>query len=154
MISVRRLSPTLVRSLFLGALLSGMVRSVQAAEEIPGPVDAVILKVVDGDTVRVSARIWLNQTVETLVRLKGIDTPELKGTCPQEKDLAIQAKALAITSLPEGATVQLTEIEPDKYGGRVVARLLTPQGQDLSQVLIIAGLAHPYDGGRKSPWCP
>lgn len=135
-------------------LVCGGAAVVRAAEEIPGPVDAVVLKVVDGDTVRVSARIWLNQTVETLVRLKGIDTPELKAACPQEKELAAKAKALVIQSLPEGETIQLLEVEPDKYGGRVVARIQTPDGRDLSAVLITAGLAYAYEGGRKTPWCP
>lgn len=136
------------------SVVCGWLAVARAAEEIAGPVDAVVLKVVDGDTVRVSARIWLNQTVETLVRLKGVDTPELRGACPQEKDLAAKAKVLVAETLAEGETVQLLDVEPDKYGGRVVARIQTPDGRDLSAVLIGAGLAYAYDGGRKTPWCP
>lgn len=143
-----------LRRVALAVVLSTGFGAQAVAEEIPGPVDAVVLRVVDGDTIRVLARIWLNQTVETLVRLKGIDTPELKGTCQQEKDLAIKAKDLVAGTLAEGDTIQLLDVEPDKYGGRVVARVQTASGRDLSQTLISSGLAHAYDGGRKTPWCP
>lgn len=151
---VRRFTRSVLSALLPLIGLGGAGLGARAAEEIPGPVDAVVLKVIDGDTVRVSARIWLNQTVETLVRLKGVDTPELKGACPREKELAAQARAVVMQSLPEGETVQLLDVEPDKYGGRVVARLQTPDGKDLSAVLIASGLAYAYHGGRKTPWCP
>ena len=151
---VRRFTRSVLSALLPLIGLGGASPVVRAAEEIPGPVDAVVLKVIDGDTVRVSARIWLNQTVETLVRLKGVDTPELKGACPREKELAAKARAVVMQSLPEGEAVQLLDVEPDKYGGRVVARLQTPDGQDLSAVLIASGLAYAYQGGRKTPWCP
>ncbi len=113
---------------------------------------AVVTKVVDGDTVGVRARIWLGQDVETLVRLRGIDAPELHSRCADERDRARDARDMLARRV-DGQVVQLLDIGADKYGNRVVARLLTGNGQDLSRLLLDAGLAHVYDGGAKTPWC-
>jgi endonuclease YncB( thermonuclease family) len=45
------------------------------------------------------------------------------------------------------------DVQPDKYGNRVRARIVTPAGADLSQSLIQAGLARPYKGEKRQPWC-
>jgi endonuclease YncB( thermonuclease family) len=127
----------------------------QAGEIIPGPIEAVVVRVIDGDTVAVEARTWLDTTVETKVRLAGIDTPEKRprAKCAGEATLADQASALTRQMLPPGAVVRLTQVEQDKYGGRVVARLASPDGRDVGKALIKARLARPYDGGTKSSWC-
>ena len=63
------------------------------AEMLPGPVPAAVIEVIDGDTVRVRARVWLGQDVETAVRIAGIDTPELRGAdCDAERRLAEAAR--------------------------------------------------------------
>ena len=41
----------------------------------------------------------------------------------------------------------------NKYGGRVLAKVETADGQDLSQRLLKAGHARPYEGGKREPWC-
>ncbi|MEZ5921166.1 MAG: hypothetical protein R3C60_07395 [Parvularculaceae bacterium] len=57
-----------------------------AASDLPGPVPARVERVVDGDTVRVAAEIWVDQTVSISVRLKDVDAPELfRPKCPAEK---------------------------------------------------------------------
>ncbi|WP_173980368.1 thermonuclease family protein [Magnetospirillum sp. UT-4] len=73
--------------LMIAALMAGQARS---GDILPGPIPATVQKVVDGDTVHVRARIRLGQDVETMVRLAGIDTPEIRGRggCPEERDLA------------------------------------------------------------------
>ena len=50
-------------------------------------------------------------------------------------------------------TARRYDIRRDKYGGRVVARLETADGRDLSAPLLKAGLGHCYGGGHKAPWC-
>ena len=50
---------------------------------------AEVLHVIDGDSFRVKAGIWLDHLVETNIRLRGIDTPELRGAkCAAEKQQA------------------------------------------------------------------
>lgn len=122
------------------------------ADPIPGPVPAEILRVVDGDTVKVRATIWVDQTVEVSVRLRGIDAPEIyRPKCEAEKALARTAKASVAAVAPAGAQVTITNITRDKYGGRVVATVITQDGETLAERLLAQGQAIP-DGVPK-PWC-
>lgn len=121
-------------------------------EIIPGPVAAVVVGVIDGDTLVVRARIWLGQDVETRIRLDGIDAPELKGKCESERRMAVEARD-RVAQLATGGRVILRNIQYGKYAGRVVARVETPDGRDFSEALLSAGLGRPYDGRRREPWC-
>jgi len=86
------------------------------------------------------------------VRLAGIDTPEMKGQCEQEKQLARQARDVVRSALSQADTIHLRNASRDKYF-RIDARVIA-NGQDLSAVLIEQGLAVPYDGGTKTKdWC-
>lgn len=123
-----------------------------AGEVLPGPVPARVVRVVDGDTVIVRARIWLGQEVEIRVRLRGIDAPEANGRCARERELARRA-ANFVRRRIDGGAVRLTHIEYGKYAGRVVARLLTQDGEDIAAALLAAGLARTYDGRRRASWC-
>ncbi|HEY5597861.1 MAG TPA: nuclease, partial [Kiloniellales bacterium] len=51
------------------------------------------------------------------------------------------------------AHVRLYDISIGKYGGRVVARVVTAGGEDLGHGLLAAGLARPYAGRSRRPWC-
>lgn len=122
-------------------------------DPMPGPVQGRVLRVIDGDTVRVRARIWLGQEVETNVRLRGVDAPETHGKCAEERELSRQATELTERLLSDDQPIALADISYDKYGRRVVARIITAKGQDLSQALLQTGLGHVYGGGHKPPWC-
>ena len=122
-----------------------------ASDGLAGPVLARIERVVDGDTVDVSALIWLGQTLTVRVRILGIDTPELRGACAEERDLAMAAREFLRRRL-EGGEVRLTAISYDKYGGRVLARVSDREG-DIADAMIAAGLARAYDGGARVSWC-
>lgn len=143
-------APLSLAALLLALL--GVPSPTGAREELAGPIPAEIVAVIDGDTVKLRAHIWLGQEVEISVRLAGIDTPELRGDCDAERHLAQQARDyLAI--LLAGATVSLRDIAYDKYGGRVVALLFDAAGRDLGAALVAAGYARPYDGGKRAAWC-
>ena len=130
------------------------VPAARAAEDpLPGPVAALVLRVVDGDTFEVSARIWLGQRVTTLVRIDGVDAPELRARCDAEATLAARATE-ALAELVLNRTVWLTDIRNDKYGGRIVAAARLPTGEDVGAWLVNAGLARVYAGGTRTPWCP
>lgn len=117
-----------------------------------GPFLALVLAVTDGDTFRARVEIWPGIEAVTAVRLRGVDTPEIRGKCQAEKDRAIAARERLRTLLAAGP-VQLSQVEPDKFAGRVDAKV-TANGQDISQVLISEGLARPYAGGTRQGWCP
>ncbi len=125
-----------------------------AAERIEGPVEAELIRVIDGDTVLVSARPWPDHQVKTYVRLRGIDAPELKSRCPAVRHAAVEAQATLTALLQASPIVALTAISGDKYYGRVVATLTLADGSDPAAVLLSAGLADPYRGGKKkTPSC-
>lgn len=126
--------------------------SVRAAEVLPGPVNADVVKVIDGDTLDVLARVWLGQTVHIRVRIDGVDTPELRGRCAGERAQAQEARSWLVRQLA-GRSIALREVRLGKYAGRVVARVELDDGQDLSVMLRRAGLARPYDGRKRTDWC-
>lgn len=86
------------------------------------------------------------------IRLAGIDTPEMKGTCEEEKALARQAQALTQKLMVEAHKIELQEPQRDKYF-RILARVMA-DGQEVAHELVKAGIAGPYDGGKKERWCP
>lgn len=122
-------------------------------DRLPGPIPARVLRVVDGDTVMVRARIWLGQDVETSVRLAGIDTPEKRGKCDAERAAADQAAAFVTGKLGTDEWVTLRDVIADKYGKRVVARMITAKGEDMAALLISNKLAREYSGRTKQGWC-
>lgn len=125
-----------------------------AERTLAGPIAARVTEVLDGDSVRVMAEIWPDQFVATIVRVRGIDTAELRRPrCPAERDLAERARA-AVAQLIADRPVRLYQVETGKFGGRVLARLETEDGVDLASHLLERGLARDYQGGRRQSWCP
>ncbi len=156
----------LVVSVSLAWLLVLGAAPASGAEDIlTGPVPATVEEVIDGDTLRVRARIWLGQDLAIYVRLAGVDAPETRGACARERELAQRAQDFVASRLTAGRdpdrdpggneepSVQLREVRYGKYARRVVARVETEAGLDLSAALLAAGLAQPYDGGRRPVWC-
>ncbi|KAA5803707.1 nuclease [Alkalicaulis satelles] len=128
------------------------------AQALPGPVPAEVLHIVDGDTVGVRAHTWPGQYVEIRVRLRGVDAPEIRRVaCEAERVKGHEATGFTRDwlSAPDGegfAPVMLTEIGPDSFWGRVVARIVREaDGADLSEDLMAAGLAVPFR--QTGPWC-
>ncbi len=121
-------------------------------EVLAGPVRAEVLKVLDGDTLVVRARIWVGQDLEIKVRITGIDAPEMRGRCEGEKQLARRARDFVRAAVASGR-LRLYQIQYEKYAGRVLARVETEAGRDIGRDLLAAGLARPYDGGKRAGWC-
>lgn len=142
----------------LAVLLAFWAAPGAAAEDVlAGPVPALVESVIDGDTLKVRALIWLGQEVTVHVRLASVDAPELRGACDRERALAERARAFLANRLAsvgdDGPSVRLREVRYGKYAGRVVARVETAAGLDLGAALLAAGLAQPYNGGRRLAWC-
>lgn len=114
---------------------------------------AEVLHVIDGDSFRVKAGIWLDHLVETNIRLRGIDTPELRGAkCAAEKRQGNAAKAHLKKLTAEG--VILHRVEYDKYGGRVLADVYTADFRNIGFMMVDGGFARFYDGrGPRRSWC-
>ncbi len=144
------------RMRYLIAALLALPGVAMAADTLPGPIQAEVIRIIDGDTIEVRAKIWLDQYIETGVRLAGLDAPELRGKCEREKALARKAKARVEQLVKPGSRVRLTKIREGKYAGRVVAVVSFQYlyGQEaLATVLIDEGLARRYKGRRRQGWC-
>lgn len=112
-----------------------------------------VTSIYDGDTFRVTIAHWPPIVGNRIsVRVKGIDAPELKGKCEQEKQLARKAKQATVAMLRAGRKIELRNLQRDKYF-RLLADVYV-DGQSLAQMLLKSGLARPYNGDTKGSWCP
>ncbi len=119
-ISGRRLN--VKRHLTIDLIVALVPGAAPAAEIIPGPINARVVSVYDGDTMTVDAEPWPGLVARTKVRVAGVDTPEIRGMCQAEKELAIRARDFVRSTV--GATVRL---------GR------TPAREPIGRTLILAG---------------
>ena len=113
---------------------------------------AEVIRVLDGDTFEARVRIWPGMDVTTRVRLRGIDAPEMRARCEDERAKALAARDALTRILAEG-TVGISRIGQDKYGGRVDADVSTLRTPDVSTALLERGLARRYSSGRRADWC-
>ena len=113
---------------------------------------ATFISCYDGDTCKMRVEVWPDITVETNVRLRGIDAPEIASKCATERVLARAARDDLSALLANAVMITLTNVEADKYGGRVLADVRS-DGIQVGVLLIEAGLARPYAGGSRLSWC-
>ncbi len=135
---------------FLSILLLFIPVSSFAGEIVRGSIPADVVSVYDGDTITVNAHPWPGLTIRTAVRLRGIDTPEIRGKCAAEITAALAARDRLAELMVGG--IHLENISFDKYGGRVDADVITAQG-NAAQILIKTRLGREYGGGKRGGWC-
>ena len=117
------------------------------------PISARAMRVIDGDSIVISAHLWLNLYQETVLRLAHVDAPELRGKCPAEKAKAEEALRFVKQWLEGSDTLTIHDIQQDKFGGRVVGRITNERNEDLGQLLLASQLARPYKGEKRRSWC-
>ncbi len=113
---------------------------------------AEVVRIIDGDTFQARVLVWPGLSVDTKVRLRGIDAPELHARCTDEYAKAQAARAALETMLAAGG-VTISRVGIDKYGGRVDAAVATRDTADVSAALLNGGWVRSYDGGRRGSWC-
>ena len=92
-------------TLFLGVL------SVQAAPEYGTVIVSRVISVYDGDTFRVDIDSLPPIVGKNIpIRLNGVDTPEIRGKCGHEKDLAIKARDFVRNKLANAKEIKLTKL--------------------------------------------
>jgi endonuclease YncB( thermonuclease family) len=133
-----------------------------------GPYKATVVDIHDGDTIDVSIVLVANRTRHKIddadlgfnvhavsgigtvlerqsVRLLGCNAPELA------TDAGKAALAYLETQLHVGDVVTLVSHGWDKYGGRIDGQITLADGRDLTQAMIAAGQAAPWDGQGPKP---
>ena len=145
----KKTTPILFALLAYACLATGEETQAQLATS------ATVTGAYDGDTLYVTADVWPNMLWAGSVRVLGVDTPEIQGRCVQESTLAIEAREY-VRDLLTDKNVLLTNVENDKYGGRVLAHVFVQaegSQQNLAVLLIERGLGRDYDGGTRQSWC-
>lgn len=106
----------------------------------------------DGDTCYVLAPSLPESLQKMSIRILGIDTPEIKGKCDEEKELALEGREVANNLFRNAEKIEFRGYKWDKYGGRILTEVYLDD-QNYAELLMMAGLARPYDGGTKTSWC-
>ena len=121
-----------------------------------GPVDenkafenVSVASIYDGDTFKINLNCSMAVYCEKVpVRVRGVDTPEIKGQTEREKKLAQQAKEFTKEFLAQ-RPINLSNCGRDKYF-RLLCDVTNGQGKDLAKELIKRDLGYSYQGGTKS----
>jgi len=140
----------------LFVLLALISATAFAQKQKPGVVyDAVITRVIDGDTVAFQAPFLPDPLKKELsIRVFGVDTPEKghRAQCPQEDQRGQAATAFTKQIIAQSTQRQILLMDWDKYGGRVLGDVIL-NGQSLRNLLIQQGFAREYYGEAKTSWC-
>ena len=112
-----------------------------------------VTSIYDGDTFRANIKEYPDVIGYRIgIRVNGIDTPEMRAKCVEEKTLAKRAKQFTVEKLREAKKIELRNMKRGKYF-RIVADVYV-DGNNLGAMLIENKLAVVYDGGRKAKdWC-
>jgi len=106
----------------------------------------------DGDTITVNIKnVHPLIGDEINIRVRGIDTPEIRGKCQYEKDLAYEAKYFVRDILLFAKKIDLMNVERGKYF-RIVSDVYI-DGKDIKDFLLDTGYIVMYNGGSKVNWC-
>lgn len=111
-----------------------------------------VIKVYDGDTITIASALPYDSSLvyRFSVRLRGIDTPEIKGKTDNEKIVAKQSRD-ALFALIGGKVVTLRNVGNEKYG-RVLADVYIDD-LHINKWMLDNGHAVSYLGGTKvSVW--
>jgi len=110
-----------------------------------------ITSIYDGDTFRANIKGYPAIVGEHMsIRINGIDTPELRGKCDKEKQLARKAKQFTVEHLRSAKSITLKNIKRGKYF-RLIADVYI-DGVSLGEQLIKQGHAVKYIGKTKKQW--
>ena len=144
--------PYKIGPIICGMLILALAFAAQAAA-FEQRVPARVKNVIDGDTVKVEARLWPGIIAQINVRVRGVDTPEIRraqcGEYERQRGRAARDFVRGII----GKNVWLINVTHGKFGRRVVASVWLSDGRDLATLLIATGHGRPYRGGRRSKWC-
>ena len=137
-----------VLALIAAAVLGGRDGLGYLGAQVSGDTACRVTSVVDGDTVRV----YCPGRGFDSARLTGYDTPEIYSPrCPGELWSGLVATWALRGRISSAEEVRIVFEGRDRYDRRLAALFL--DGANASRLMIEAGHARPYDGGRREGWC-
>ena len=145
----------MIKKLLLLLLIVPCLALAQPKQKPGVTYDAVITRVIDGDTVAFQADFLPAPLKKELsIRVYGVDTPEkgFRAQCPSEAQRGEAASAFTKHAVESAQKRQVVLMDWDKYGGRVLGDVIL-NGQSLRVMLIQNGFAREYYGEAKQSWC-
>lgn len=110
-----------------------------------------LLYVVDGDTIKVDIKdVHPLLGSGILVRISGIDSPEIHSKRPCERKSATEARRFVEDMLLNAKQIDLTNVQRDKYF-RILSDVLV-DGDLVSAKILKKNLAVAYSGETKKKW--
>lgn len=115
---------------------------------------AYVKRVIDGDTIEVSVDLGFRMSMDTPVRLFGVNAPETNSKIAKERIVAKEAKAFLEDRILS-RIVRIKTVKPrDKYGRWLADVFLIGrdiESESINNQLISVGLAKPWDGQGEKP---
>jgi micrococcal nuclease len=106
---------------------------------------ALVLRVVDGDTIKVAIDLGFNIVLQTKIRLAGIDSAELRDKATQEK--AEAAKKYVEEHLLSKEII-LKSLKTEKYGRYLAFIYFEGEKESFNDRMVREGFATMYDKGK------
>ena len=123
---------------------------------------AVLLRVVDGDTVDARISLGFDVYLKVRIRFVGINTPESRTRDLDEKKHGKAASARTKEILEAaGNKFVMKSTERGKYGRALGVLYVdtplagvepSPEGYSVNDALVVEGHAWEYHGGKRLPW--
>jgi len=111
-----------------------------------------VTEIYDGDSFKVNIHSWPDIIgKEVIIRVNGIDAPEMNAQCEKERLMAQLAKQHTANLIEKSFRVELKNIQRDQYF-RIKADVYVDRVH-LGNSLLTNKFAVPYSGGRKHNWC-
>ena len=105
-----------------------------------------INRVVDGDTVDLDIDLGFNITISHRVRLKDINTPEVRTKDLEEKTKGLAAKVWLEEQLSREGEWIIETYKEDKYGRILGTLYLVGDSTTINDWMMNEGIAEPYSG--------
>lgn len=123
------------------------------ANAFPDIENVEFVKNYDGDTITVNIPDYPDIVGKGIsVRILGIDAPEVKGKCSNEREKAQYFKVLVHKELSEAKSIKIVNVGRDKYF-RILGDVIY-DGKSLRDKLLSDRDIHSYDGDTKTNfWC-
>ncbi len=134
--------------LIAAAIIGGRDNLGYLGAKVSGGGSCRVTSVVDGDTIR----IYCPGRGFESARLTGFDTPEVfSPRCPGELWAGTRATWALQRRVWSADEVKIVLHGTDRYDRRLAKLFL--DGADVARLMIEAGHARPYCGGRREGWC-